>query len=89
MASSKKTRNHDEIRRWAEERDGRPARVEGTGGMLRIDFRGEPGGDNDDRLEEISWDDFFQEFDQSDVDFLYSPARDNRFNKFVRGDKNR
>src|SRR3712207_5562878 len=54
---SKTTTDHDEIRRWAEERGGKPATVAGTesggddAGVLRIDF---PGGEGD-RLEEISW----------------------------------
>jgi len=45
MASleSKTTRDHDVIRRWVEERGGRPASVrntasEGRAGLLRIDF---------------------------------------------------
>jgi hypothetical protein len=29
---SKQTTTHDEIRRWVEERGGRPAAVKGTGG---------------------------------------------------------
>jgi len=33
---SKTTTDHEEIRRWVEERDGHPARVEGTN-LLRID----------------------------------------------------
>src|SRR4051794_34732042 len=43
-SESKTTTDHDEIRRWAEERGGRPATVEGTegggedAGVLRIDF---------------------------------------------------
>ena len=42
---SKTTTDHDEIRRWVEERGGRPARVTDTGsdgdpGILRIDFPG-------------------------------------------------
>ena len=37
------TTDHDTIRKWAEARDGRPARVKGTGdakdaGLLRLDF---------------------------------------------------
>lgn len=54
MATGKETTDHNEIRRWAEERDGHPARVKGTGGkqesgLLRIDF-GEP----EESLEEMS-----------------------------------
>jgi hypothetical protein len=87
MAESKTTTNHDEIRRWVEARGGRPAAVRDTGngddaGILRIDF-----GDQDDGLEEISWDEFFNTFDESDLAFLYqeetSEGGESRFNKFV------
>jgi hypothetical protein len=67
MASSQQTvtTDHDEIRRWAEQHDGRPARVRGTGagedpGILRIDF---PGGAGEDDLEPIEWDEWFSKFD--------------------------
>jgi hypothetical protein len=67
------TTDHDEIRRWAEARDGKPASVKGTGGkndpgLLRIDF---PGGAGEDRLEHISWEDFFEKFDENNLAFLY------------------
>src|SRR4051794_21099757 len=70
---SKTTTDHDEIRRWAEERDGKPATVKGTesggedAGILRIDF---PGGEED-RLEEISWDDWFKRCDGGKPASLY------------------
>jgi hypothetical protein len=87
MASAKTTTDHDTIRRWAESRGGRPARVKGTGdeddpGMLRLDF-----GERDPSLEEISWDEFFEEFDESDLAFLYqdetSSGNESRFSKLV------
>ena len=83
MAEAKTTTNHDEIRRWVEDRGGRPAAVTATGsgddpGILRIDF-----GDQDEGLEEISWDEFFQAFDENDLVFLYSDEGDSRFNKFI------
>jgi hypothetical protein len=81
MAEATTTTDHDEIRRWAEERDGRPARVRGTG-VLRIDFD-DPGGDDDDKLEEISWDEWFRVFDESDVVFLHQDESNSRFNKLV------
>jgi hypothetical protein len=76
MATAVHTTNHDEIRRWVEEKSGRPAKVKGTG-VLRIDF-GEP----DENLESIGWDEFFKLFDQSKVEFIYDP--EGHFNKFVR-----
>jgi len=87
MASAKTTTNHETIRRWAEERGGRPARVKGTGtdddpGMLRLDF-----GERDPALEEISWDEFFEKFDESDLTFLYQEeptlGQENRFDELV------
>jgi hypothetical protein len=65
------TRNHDVIKRWAEERDAIPATVggtehEGRPGVLRFDF---PGGSRD--LQEVGWDDWFRSFDERDLVFLY------------------
>ena len=81
MASALETRGHAKIRRWVEERGGRPARVKGTGGLLRIDF-GKP----DENLEHISWEEFTKIFGESNLSFLYDPERESRFNKFVRDD---
>jgi len=83
MSQGKTTTDHDTIRKWAESRGGRPARVKtsGSGGILRIDF-GEP----DENLEEIGWDDFFQIFDDRKLAFLYQEeggGGTSRFNKFV------
>ena len=84
MASALETTDHETIRKWAEQRGGHPAQVKGTGGLLRIDF-GEP----EESLEKISWEDFFEVFDQSKIKFLYDPERKSRFNKFVRDDGDR
>ncbi|HZS90092.1 MAG TPA: hypothetical protein VFE42_21670 [Chloroflexota bacterium] len=87
--SSKTTTDHETIRRWAEERGGKPATVKATAagdelGLLRIDF---PGYSGQDRLEEISWDEFFKKFDEKNLAFLYQDStRDgeqSRFFKFV------
>lgn len=84
MTSAKATTNHDEIRRWVEKHGGHPAvaRTGREGGVLRIDFD-EPGGNDDDRLERIEWDEFFRIFDESDVAFLHGDGGESRFNKFV------
>src|SRR4051812_39185648 len=74
MSSAQTTTDHDEIRRWAESRSGRPSLVptsgakgkRKSGGILRFDF-----GPKDEKLEETSWDEFFQVFDESDLAFLY------------------
>ena len=83
MASSRPLTDHDEIRKWAEARKGKPAAVKGTGakgdiGMIRLDFPGYTGAD---KLEEISWDDFFEKFDAEKLAFLYQ--EESNFNKLV------
>ncbi|MDN2578463.1 hypothetical protein [Aquibium sp. ELW1220] len=84
MSEARTTTNHDEIRKWAEARDGHPAMVDtkGSGGILRIDF-GEP----EDGLEQIEWDEFFRVFDDNKLAFLYQDevksGKTSRFNKFV------
>lgn len=83
VAQAKTTTDHDEIRRWAEERGGRPSivRTDGEGGILRIDFQ-EP----DENLEEISWEDFFRIFEDRKLAFLYQEdisGHKSRFNKLV------
>ena len=88
MSSAKTTTNHDEIRKWAEKRGGHPAVVSatesegGSSGLLRIDYD-EPGGNDDDRLHRITWNEFFQIFDRNGIAFLYDPDSDSRFSKFV------
>jgi len=72
-SESQVTTDHDEIRRWVEERGGVPARVKDTEsknspGLLRIDYPGYSGGDS---LEAISWDEFFMGFDENNLAFLY------------------
>jgi hypothetical protein len=87
VGEAKKITSHDEIRTWAEERGGRPARVKdtagkGRGGLLRFDF-----GDKDQTLEEISWDEFFEIFDDNDLALLEQEETKSgdvsRFSKFV------
>lgn len=87
MSSATTTTNHDEIRKWIEERDGRPAKVKGTEsrdgeGILRVDFR-----DPDDKLEPISWEEFFETFEDRKLAFLHQDQKGkgtSRFCKFVR-----
>jgi hypothetical protein len=91
MAQAKVTTKHDEIRKWAEARGGRPATVRSTHskdnpGIIRIEFPGAPNA-KDDALEEISWEEFFEKFDDAELALLYqektaSGERSN-FNKIV------
>lgn len=90
MSSAKVTTDHDEIRRWVEERGGVPACVKGTGGkgdpgMLRIDF---PGFGGEESLQEIDWDTWFEAFEANELAFLHQDTvekggQTSRFNKLV------
>ena len=89
---TKKTTDHDTIRKWVEERGGHPATVADTAegdepGILRIDF---PGYSGKGSLEEISWEDFFDKFDEKNLAFLYQDemrdGEESRFFKFVSRD---
>jgi hypothetical protein len=79
--------NHDEIRAWAEGHGARPACVMGTGGkddvgMIRLDFEGYSG---EGSLEEISWDDWFEKFDESRLALVVDDrGTAPNFNKLVR-----
>jgi hypothetical protein len=71
--SARSTTNLHEIRRWAEARNGEPATVKdtargGAAGLLRIDF---PGFSGAGKLQEISWDEWYQKFRESNLEFLY------------------
>ncbi len=94
MASAVRTTNHDEIRKWVDERGGRPARVNAPGhkqggGILRIDFD-DPGGEEDESLESLDWDTFFDTFEANKLAFLHQDRTPDgevsRFNKFVSRD---
>ena len=86
---SRTTTDHEEIRSWAEDRGAHPACVRGTGGrgdlgMLRLDFPGYSGKPN---LQEISWDEFFEKFDERGLALLYQETtargQKSNFNKIV------
>lgn len=87
MATSKRTHDHDIIRDWVEERGGVPSIVRASedasgGGFLRIDF-----GEQEEDLDEISWDQFFEIFERNNLDFVYQDESDDMeeslFFKFV------
>jgi len=86
-AESHTTTDHEQIRKWAEARGGKPATVKSTGGkedpgILRIEFQ------QRDNLEEISWEEFFDKFDENQLAFLYQDhlksGDESRFFKFVK-----
>lgn len=88
MSGSRTLTDHDEIKSWTEERGGRPSMVSATAskgdgaGVLRLDF-----GDQDEGLEEISWETWFETFDESKLALLVqdetSGGDKSRFNKLV------
>ena len=82
-AESKNTTDHEEIKRWIQERGGQPARVEGTN-LLRVDF---PGFSGEQSLEPMDWNEFFRVFDENNLVFLYQEQTkdggESRFSKFV------
>ncbi|WP_425353491.1 hypothetical protein [Rhizobium wuzhouense] len=84
MSSARQTTDHQEIRRWIEEREGTPSRVKDSpeGGLLRVDF-----GEQEERLERMDWEEFFSVFEKSDLAFLHqdrtADGKISRFNKFV------
>jgi glutathione synthase/RimK-type ligase-like ATP-grasp enzyme len=86
-SAAEKTRDHDKIREWIEERGGKPAVVKEThdrgegAGVLRVKFD-----DSEEDLEPVDWDEFFETFDDKDLTFLYQNSiqgNESRFFKFI------
>lgn len=81
-----RTRDRDTIRKWAEERNGTTATVPGTEhgdhlGVLTFDFPGYGG----DRLQKVSWDQWFATFDARNLEFIYQEhAKNGRQSNFFR-----
>jgi hypothetical protein len=85
------TTDHNEIRKWAEARGGKPAAVKATHrgkdpGIIRLIFPGAPNA-HEDSLEEISWEEFFEKFDQANLALLHQDktagGEQSLFNKLV------
>jgi hypothetical protein len=79
------TTDHDTIRKWAEKHGGKPAAVERTHqgddtGIIRVMFPDAPQSEHQNLLE-ISWDEFFDEFEESNLALLYEP--DGMFSKLI------
>lgn len=91
---AKTTTDHDEIRHWAESHGGKPAVVRSTHhqetgkkkgrktgvGLLRLMFPKARQSDHDE-LEEIGWEEFFKQFDDSKLALLYEEG--SNFNKLI------
>ena len=79
------TTDHETIRKGAESKGGKPAAVDrthkgGDVGIIRIMFPDNPQSEHD-SLVEISWDEFFREFEERKLALLYE--RDSMFSKIV------
>ena len=83
------TTDDQTIRRWAETRGGWPATVARTArgrsaGILRIDF---PGFSGEGTLKPISWEEWFEKFEESNLAFLYqertADGKQSRFFKLI------
>lgn len=91
MSRTRATTDHDEIRRWAEARGGRPARAVGIEKddddfcVLRIEFD-----DATETLEPATWDAWFEAFDEEGLALVYqeenAEGETSRFNKLVARD---
>lgn len=87
---SKITSNRDKIKSWVEKRGGKPAilceeqPLTENHGVLRILF---PGDDIKENVKVVTWDQFFERFDQSHLGFMYDEEQSenlhNSFFKFV------
>jgi hypothetical protein len=82
--------DHEEIRQWADERGAHPACVKQTGGrgdvgMIRLDFPGYTGSES---LQEISWDEWFEKFDENKLALIVQDTtgrgQKSNFNKLVK-----
>lgn len=89
MSTSKTTTDLKVIKKWAEERNGKPSRVKNTNakdgeGIIRINF---PGYSGEDSLEDISWDEWFKIFTEGNLAFLYQDTtgngKESRFFKLI------
>jgi hypothetical protein len=90
--SSHALTDHDDIRRWAEDRGATPSAVRRTEGrndvgIIRLDFPGYTGRDS---LEEIDWDEWFDKFDEKNLALVVqdrtSGGNTSNFNKLVSRD---
>ncbi len=96
MATSHLITDHDEIRKWAEARKGKPSRVAGTEhgkddvGLIRLDF---PGYSGEGKLEEIPWNEWFDKFEEGKLGLIVqektADGKTSHFNKLVKRDEHK
>jgi hypothetical protein len=87
QGTSRITINHDTIRDWIEDRNGYPAAVKSISSSddpnpLRVEFSGYRGNE---WLQPISWQAFFDYFEDQNLAFLYQDsASDGTLSRFYR-----
>lgn len=86
---SQVTTDHDTILNWAKRHGGKPAAVARTHdehdvGIIRIMFPSSKRSEHE-GLTEISWEQFFDEFDSRSLALIYED--DSRFSKIVKRDE--
>lgn len=64
------TTDHDTIREWVTDRDGRPARIDDEAGAAGLGFRFDGDG------EDLDWDSFFERFEAENLAFVHRPDAD-------------
>jgi hypothetical protein len=79
------TTDHKTIRKWAESKGGKPAAVDRTHkdgdiGIIRLMFPKNPQSEHQ-ALVEISWDEFFREFEEKQLALVYE--EDSLFSKII------
>jgi hypothetical protein len=84
-AMAEVTTDHKTIQKWAEAHGGKPAAVDSThikndAGIIRVMFPDAPNSEHE-KLVQISWDEFFKEFDKRKLALVYDP--DSMFSKIV------
>ncbi len=91
MSTSTQTHDHKQIKAWAEKHGAVPSRIKGTGkdsdeGLLRFHFPDKS--KDDDQFEEMSWEDFFKDFDDNKLDLILQDKKadgsESTFHKFVK-----
>lgn len=87
MASqTKRTTDHERIKKWAEERNAKPSVITDDGEkteLIRLDFPGYA----KKNLQEISWDQWFDLFEENELELIYQEETEDgqrsNFNKLV------
>lgn len=84
MSDQKQTTDHKAIQSFAEENNLKPARVKesSNGDLIRLMQPSSPASEND-KLEEISWNKWFEAFEENDLALVYEAGDSKDFNKLV------